>query len=237
MAITEKIRIKLNAIKNFYLFQKAGLPTIQYDKISKSVLKKYLPANPVTIDCGAHDGTDSVELSRIIGGTIHAFEPVSEIFQRLKKNTVAYKSIHCYQFALSDNNGVGLFYVSEGNSDASSSLLEPKEHLVDHPDTRFNKKIEVPMLTLDDWAKQNNISKIDMLWLDMQGFELNMLKASQKMLSTVKVIHTEVSLKETYKDVPQYQEYRTFLESKGFYLVVEAIPSGWDMGNALFARK
>ncbi|MBK6479822.1 MAG: FkbM family methyltransferase [Saprospiraceae bacterium] len=85
--------------------------------------------------------------------------------------------------------------------DASSSLLEPKDHLIDHPDTSFKDKIQVQTITLDDWAFQNNISKVDLLWLDMQGFELNMLKASNKILATVKVIHTEVSTKKPTKEL------------------------------------
>ncbi len=233
----EKIRIKVNSLRNFYVFQKSGFPTVKYDKISKSILKKYLPANPVMIDCGSHDGTDSVELFRILGGEVHAFEPLEDIFSRLKDNTKPYAKIHCYKIALSDADGISYFYVSEGNSDASSSLLEPKEHLVDHPDTQFNKKIQVSTLTLDNWAMQNNIPRVDLLWLDMQGFELNMLKASPKILSSVSVIHTEVSLKETYSGVPLYKDYKTFLESRGFEVVIEAIPPGWDMGNVLFSRK
>ena len=71
----------------------------------------------------------------------------------------------------------------------------------------------------------------------MQGYELKMLSASKKILDTVKVIHTEVSTKETYINVGLYRDYRAFLESKGFELILEAIPNGWDMGNVLFVRK
>ena len=70
----------------------------------------------------------------------------------------------------------------------------------------------------------------------MQGFELSMLKASKIILPTVRVIHTEVSMKETYKDVPQYSDLKQFLLSIGFNVTLEAIPSGWDMGNVLFVR-
>ncbi len=55
-------------------------------------------------------------------------------------------------------------------------------------------------------------------------------------MNTVKVIHTEVSIKETYEGVVQYKEYRNFFESIGFVVAIEAIPEGWDMGNILFVR-
>jgi FkbM family methyltransferase len=237
MNFTNRLIIKTKSLKDYYIFQKGGIPQKKNEHISKSILKKYLPQMPVIIDCGAHDGADSIELARILKGQIHSFEPVKEIFTRLKKKTEPFSNIHCYNLALSDQTGIQHFYVSEGVSDASSSLLEPQDHLLDHPDTYFNKKIEVEALTLDEWARRNNIAKVDLLWLDMQGFELNMLKASDTVLKTVSLIHTEVSTKETYKGVSVYSDYRKFLESKGFSVIMEAIPTGWDMGNVLFQRR
>ena len=230
------IKAKIYGLREFYTFQKLGYPSVKMEKISKSLLKKYLPPNPVSIDCGAHDGSDSAELIKILKGTLHAFEPVPDIYRRLCDNTAGYKSIKTYQLALSNETGSSSFFVSEGGSDASSSLLSPKDHLTDHVDTFFNKKIEVATITLDDWAKKYQITGVDLLWLDMQGFEMSMLKASKQILPTVKVIHSEVSTKETYEGVAQYEEYRKFLESVGFKVIVEAIPAGWDMGNVLFVR-
>jgi FkbM family methyltransferase len=232
-----KFKIKINSLKHYYLFQRFGIPKKKEEKISKSILKRYLSNDPVVIDCGAHDGSDSVELIRILGGTVHAFEPVKEIFKRLQINTKPYNKISCYNIALSNKTGKQLFYISGGASDGSSSLLEPLSHLVDHPDTVFDRNIEVETVRLDDWAKLNNIPKVDMLWLDMQGFELQMLQASVNILNTVSVIHTEVSTKETYKDVVVYDAFKCFLEEKGFSVVLEAIPPGWDMGNVLFVKK
>ncbi|MCW3090874.1 MAG: noeI 2 [Ferruginibacter sp.] len=220
------------------LFEQYGLPPVVNEHISKAVLKKYLRRNPVVIDCGAHDGSDSVSLAKQFRyGTVHAFEPVPGLYNRLQQNARTISNIRCYPIALADQNGILDFYMSEGGSDASSSLLEPKEHLHDHPDTFFSKTMSVQAKTLDTWAEENNIPKVDLLWLDMQGFEFNMLQASKKIIDTVSVIHTEVSLEETYKDVALFNEYRAFLESKGFVLQIEAIPQGWNMGNALFVRK
>jgi FkbM family methyltransferase len=196
-----------------------------------------LPKNPIIIDCGAHDGADTVQLASVFKGQVHAFEPVNTIFKRLQIRTKSFSNIHCYEIALSDTNGKQNFYLSEGESDGSSSLLEPKDHLKDHPDTFFNETISVVTSTLDAWAEKNNIKNVDLLWLDMQGFELNMLKASRVILPTVKVIHTEISVTETYKGVPSYETYRTFLEGIGFVAKTVAIPPMWDMGNVLFVRK
>ena len=229
--------LKLQYHTRRILFEQFALPQVISENISKAVLKKYLPRNPVIIDCGAHDGSDSAGLAKQFRhGTVHAFEPMPNLYKRLQQKAAHFANIKCYNIALAHRNGILDFHVSEGASDASSSLLEPKEHLHDHPDTFFSQKIPVQAKTLDTWAKENNILKVDLLWLDMQGFELNMLEASNTIIDTVSVIHTEVSLVETYKGVAIFKDFRVFLEAKGFMLIIEAIPQDWNMGNALFVR-
>jgi len=219
------------------LFKKWALPKVQCGQISKAAFRRYVPRNAVILDCGAHVGGDSLELAKLFrDATIHSFEPVPEVFAQLKANTKRYPRIHCYPIALSNRNGTQHFYVSEGGSDGSSSLLEPKEHLTDHPDTFFRRTISVNTLTLDTWAEQQKVNRLDLLWLDMQGFELPMLQASQIILPTVRLIHTEVSTKETYKGVSLYPEYRHYLQSKGFRVLIEALLPRTDMGNVLFVR-
>jgi 2-O-methyltransferase len=220
-----------------YFFRNFALPKKIEEKISKKYIGEFLPQNPVVIDCGAHDGSDSLELAQMLRAKVFSFEPVPAVFNRLKERTKSNRSIECFQLALGDKNGSVSFYVSAGASDGSSSILPPKDHLLDHPAVSFPETIEVSCKTLDSWAEENKVAKIDMLWLDMQGFELPMLKASPDMLSKVKAIHTEVSMKETYSGVAVYHELRTWLESQGFAVKLEAIPANWDMGNVLFVRK
>lgn len=127
-------------------------------------------------------------------------------------------------------------FISSGASDASSSLLPPKEHLIEHPDILFEKNIEVRTITLDDWVDENSITRVDLLWLDLQGYELAILKASPRILKSIKVIHTEVCLKELYTGCPLYTEVRNWLEKQGFYVAYEEIP--WsDAGNVLFVKQ
>jgi FkbM family methyltransferase len=239
MNILEKIVQKVINEKRFYFEQKFGWvkPADIYD-IPKHILRPHMPKNAIMIDCGAHYGSDSIELARIFpDATVHAFEPVPFIFDSMRRNTSKYRNIKSHKLALGPSSGSSIMYVSSGTSDASSSLLPPKTHIDDHPDVYFKEEIKVETLTLDDWAAKNNISRIDFLWLDMQGIELETLQASPRILSTVTMIHTEVSTKETYENVKLYQEVRSWLEGQGFEVISEAIPAGTDMGNALFLKK
>jgi FkbM family methyltransferase len=221
----------------YYTEQKFGIIKPNRFNIPKYLLKKYLPKNAVMIDCGAHIGEDSVELARIFpAGIVYSFEAVPQVFAKLKHTVRRFKNIICNNIALSDKTGVSKMYVSSGSYDGSSSLLAPKEHLADHPDVLFNETVEVNTISLDDWAGQNKIEKVDLLWLDMQGYEYPALKASAKVLPLVKVIHTEVSTRETYENVTRYDELKNFLQQQGFTEVYKALPEGADMGNILFVR-
>lgn len=238
MNLLQKIYLKIKIEVTFLLEQKLGWrkPKDPFN-IPKYYFKKYLPANQIIIDCGAHIGADSVELAKIFPKSqIHSFEPVPSLFTTLKAMTSKYSNIECHQIALSNQNGTANFFVSSGDSDASSSLLLPTGHIEIHKNVLFNEQIQVPTITLDDWAKNNNISKIDFLWLDMQGFELQMLKASSTIIQTVKAIHTEVSITNSYEGAVLYPEYKKWLEEMGFKAVIEAIPDHTDMGNVLFVR-
>lgn len=238
MNILSRIIIKLRSEKRFFLEQKTGWIKKGEDDIPKYVLKKYLPDNPVIIDCGAHVGSDAIELSRIFPrARIYCFEPVSDIFNKLQHNVRKYPNIDCFQIALSLKNGKNKMFISSGGSDGSSSLNRPKDHLEDHPTVDFNTEEEVLTRTLDSWAENNNISAVDFLWLDMQGHEFSMLSNSLTILPTVKAIHSEVSIKQAYENTMLFTEYKAWLGSKGFVVVKEAIPAGSDMGNVLFVRK
>jgi len=166
---------------------------------------------------------------------VHAFEPVPHVFESLVNNTRLLKNVRAYPFALSDSCGTATMFVSDGRSNASSSLLPPKDHLADHPDVFFPGVVTVPTTTLDNWAVVNDISHVDFLWLDMQGFELAAMMAAPHILRTVTVFYTEVSLTETYAGVALYPEVRNWLEGQGFRVVREELP--WaDAGNVLFVR-
>jgi 2-O-methyltransferase len=203
--------------------------------IPKKYFRSFLPENPVILEAGAHKGRDTVELAKMWPeGTIHAFEPVPDLFKKLKTNTRKCQNVLCYQLALGDLTGTDKMHISTGASDGSSSLLPPKKHLAIFPSVFFDKKIQVSILTLDDWARENNIKSIDFLWLDLQGMELKVLKSGCSILKTVNAIYSEVSSIEGYENQNLYSELQAWLEEQGFHVEREAVENG--EGNVFFSR-
>jgi len=206
-------------------------------EINKESLKDILPIRPKIVEAGAHIGRDTIDLAKLWpAGKIFAFEPVNEIFSQLIKNTQPYKNISCYRQALSYRNGTQEIYISSGSSNGSSSLLFPKEHLKVHPEVLFIDSEIVSTTTLDSWAEETGITVVDFLWLDLQGMELSVLKASKNIMKTVKAIYTEVNLLPLYKNAPLYPEFKAWLLEQGFCVQKEYLP--WkDAGNVLFVKK
>lgn len=221
-------------------FSKKEIPHIPIGTISKKAIKEYLNETPVILEAGAADGSDTIEMNTIFpNGKIYALEPVPFYYEQLANKVRHINNIKAFQYALGDKTGHGLLNLStdiHGIPLSSSSLLNPKQHLEVHPQVLFNKTIDINLISIDDFCSLNKIEKIDFLWLDLQGYEYQVLKASPIILKTLQVIHTEVSLIETYEGVLLYPEFKKWLLSEGFHPVIEELP--WkDMGNVLFVRK
>ena len=204
--------------------------------ISKHSIAQYLPENPLIIEAGAHIGRDTIKMHNAWPtSTIHAFEPVPELFIILKNNAASYTRIQCHHIALSNKTGQSTFFVSSGRSTATSSLFEPERYKKQYPDTHFTTTT-IQTITLDQWAEQHGITCIDALWLDMQGAELQALQGASTLLKTVSVIHIEVNLTERYKGIPLYPEIKHYLLNRGFTVIQESFVHP-EWGNVLFVKQ
>lgn len=207
------------------------------------LIRPYLPENPIIVEAGAFDGTDTKKLSAFWPkGTVHAFEPVPEIFQLLTEKTQHLSNVVRHHVALSEKNGAAQFYVSEkpsapGKPFQAGSLLQPKERL-EWSDAIYKTTIEVPTITIKDWARKQSIKHIDFLWLDAQGHELAILKGAQDLLNTVTVIYTEVQFVHAYENQPLYEEVKAWLQERGFKQLAQDFKdqTSWFYGNVIFVK-
>ena len=209
------------------------------DTIPSDLCRRYLPENPVIVEAGAFDGTNSREfVTEWVAAAIYAFEPVPTAFTRLSQVAALFPGkIFPQPLAVGRQPGKALMHVSGASTqgEQSSSLLQPTGTRAEFPFVDFSEQtIEVPVATLDDWAAGAGIAKVDFLWLDLQGFELNALKGAGRLLQGCSAIHCEVQNIELYAGAPLYPELRSWLGQRGFRPVFEAVFRRG--GNVLFAR-
>lgn len=196
-------------------------------------VKSFLPSDPVILEAGGHFGEDTIRMKIIWPkATMHVFEPLSSSFEKMISDTKDLSSVFCYPYALTTFSGKTNFYIDIPNN-AASSIGYP----VEWNENEFNKTpIQVSCITINEWAKANNISKIDFMWLDMEGHELFALQNASNILKTVKAIFTEVSFVPIRQGSCLYTDLKNFLESQGLYEVWKSCDSG-RFGDALFVRK
>jgi FkbM family methyltransferase len=171
----------------------------------KSLIKK---SSPVFVEIGANCGQTTVELIRLFpGATIHCFEPDPRAAAKFKQNIGKRKNVILHECAIGDTIGEIEFNQSDGLEhtqefaegwDHSGSIKKPKNHLQIYPWVRFDRTIKVPVTTLDEWAKENNINHIDFIWADVQGAEAEMINGGKGILSKTKYLYTEYSNDEHY---------------------------------------
>jgi 2-O-methyltransferase len=222
------------------LLKRIGLQRIPrgpQPRITLDLIASVIPSAPVIIEAGAHDGFDTILMSRRFpGSTIHAFEPVPQIYARLVDRTRHLSNVRQYPMAIGEVSGRNTMFVSGGQQDTSSSLLRPKVMEFTHPGITFEKQIEVNTVSFDDWAQTCGVERVDFFWLDLQGLELAALKGATRLLGTTTAVCTEVNLLEMYAGVPLYNEVWQWMVDAGF--VVHTIDVFYaDQGDVLFVRK
>ena len=190
------------------------------------------------VEAGAFDGKDSIRFATLWPlSQVYSFEPIPSLAEKVKENTRNYSNISVIEKALVGNaNKVSLVHTfSDSNSaHGSSSLLQPADHLKIAPEVQFNEITSVDCMTLDDWYQISELQTIDLLWLDVQGAELDVLRAGRIALRNTRVCHLEVSRKSLYLNGATFRDIKSFMKQMGFKAVAVRIPV--RSGNAIFRK-
>ena len=82
----------------------------------------------------------------------------------------------------------------------------------------------------------NKIDLVDLLWLDLQGKEVDVLAGSASALQEkVRFLHLEISRIKFYDHMPTLVTVRRFLKANGFRCLIDRV--GAISGNALYSNK
>ena len=178
--------------------------------------------NLVVFDIGANKGQYATILSRELSSNdnIYCFEPGQSSFKELVRKFKDYKN-----FTL-ENIGFGarqetrkLFFDNEGSGWAS--VYERGDTGFNH---HLNKSEDIKITTLDSYRDDKDIKQIHFLKMDVEGFELEILKGAIQSLPRIKYIQFEFSfanydsrtyLYEFFQILKEFDIYRVL--SDGIY--------------------
>ncbi|WP_432797355.1 FkbM family methyltransferase [Poriferisphaera sp. WC338] len=174
----------------------------------------------IMVDGGAHDGVFAKKFaSQFSNIKIHAFEPNTDLLPELQTNL---KNIpgSINTLGLAETTGSQSFNI--GASPMTSSMLPPS----DIGKTYFNDVIQteeqrtIHTTSLDDWAAQNNINRIDILKLDLQGYEIPALNGAKNLLKQgIPCVFTEVSFIPFYEGSALFSDVDTLMRAHGYRLL------------------
>lgn len=185
------------------------------------------------IHVGAHHG-EEVPIYLNNGITkIALFEPVSENFRIIQEHVSNYNAdIVGYQVALgSENKEVDIHLAS--NNYESSSILKPKKHLELYPDITFDSTERVEVRRLDDYQ----LDGYNLMNIDVQGYELEVMKGSEETLKQIDYIYCEVNKAEIYENNAYIDEIDNFLSQHSFERVEFKWWEDHDWGDALYIKR
>ena len=181
-----------------------------YEYATTKLLEQYFRPGMTFFDIGANAGYYSLFAAKRVGdsGAVVSFEPVDSLYDCLTQNVRlnGFSNIKTYRFAVCDRIGQVHFYVvhSKGNSGLSSL----QERNYDQSDV---EEILVPGITLDQFALDQKISKIDLIKVDVEGCEILVLLGAERILK--REIAPDIVF-ECHQDV----EVLTYLESLGYQI-------------------
>ncbi|MES2512975.1 MAG: FkbM family methyltransferase [Bacteroidota bacterium] len=173
-------KIKLGNILYKYCFPLYNLSYSQFklknDKTEIELLKKIIKPGDHILDIGANIGFYAKLLSQFTTdkGRVYCFEPDSQNFKYLKKNTKGINNIELFNKAVSDKTDVIKVY--------KSKLLN-----VDHrtyPVNNYDSVEEMTSVSIDELIKDRTISKVNVIKIDIQGFELTAFSGMKHLLSS-----------------------------------------------------
>jgi FkbM family methyltransferase len=143
-------------------------------------IQKRVKKGDTVFDVGANVGLVTIPASKIVGegGRVYSFEPHPKTFEELTRMIAlnSCKNIHTENVAVSSSEGTQDFYYVENHKLNSLGPIEDKTY-------GENKVMRVPTITIDGYCNSHNISRIDFLKIDVEGFEYDVLKGASQMLT------------------------------------------------------
>ena len=167
------------------------------------------------LDCGAYTGSWTKMAKKVFpNANILMIEPQANkeplLVQVCNEFSGTVNYVKCL-LGSDQKQGVAFFEMESG-----SSVLE---EATNHP----RNIVALKMTTLDSVLREKKVEECTFLKLDVQGYELEVLKGAKEALKNAEVILLEVSFIRCNRSAPLFHEVVAFMKDRGF-LVYDICP-------------
>ena len=236
----QKITYKLFQIIKNKEYRQAIMSGVAAGVEHEPVLKG-LTCNTI-VDIGANCGQFAlVSRECFPHAIIHSIEPLDEpaiLFEKIFKDDPSVTLYHC---AIGMQKATLQMHIA-GKNDSSSLLPIGENQISLFPKTKERETRNVLVLPLEDIVDKKTILPPALLKIDVQGYELTVLKGCQSLLDKFVYIYVECSFIELYEGQAFANDVIQFLQSHGFslkgvYNVFYSKSGQAIQGDFLFRRK
>ena len=201
----------------------------------RKIIKKIKTLNKrkvlhTVFDVGAHRGeTVELFLKNFEIVNLYSFEPSLDNFKVLSQKADFLKKKFIKANVFLENFALGKFekelelnYLNETSSSTIRELNEDSSYF--KKKEKFfgklkNKKISIKQLKFKDYLIKKNISHIDLLKIDTEGYELEVLKGLEEFISRVSVILFEHHYDNMIKKGYTFSDIHHLLKNNNFYRI------------------
>jgi FkbM family methyltransferase len=176
-------------------------------------------SDPVIIDGGAHRGDAVQALSRLLpGARFHCFEPDPVLHDGLVRRFADRADVRVVKAALGETAGKATFNI---NASRPTNSLLPSAKLL-QSDLRdllqTVQQIDVELTTIDEYCAARGVGSVDVIKLDLQGYDYKALRGARATLPGVSVVLVEVLFAEIYQGCGLFSDILRLMEQSGFSL-------------------
>jgi FkbM family methyltransferase len=143
------------------------------------LLQSYVSSEAIFLDVGVNIGNHSLYLARFCK-QIYAFEPIKSLYDQFLASIFANDilNIHAYNYALGKESKTLPIYGNHANMGTSSITVHDGRHKIQ----------DIKILKLDDVYQDIGITRIDVMKIDVEGYELDVLLGAVECIKKYKPV-------------------------------------------------
>ncbi len=211
--------------------EEGGIFPLYYNRSIK-LAKKLPDQNFIILDIGGGVGASVILYNKFFPeNKILVFEPIPDNYNIIKSRTSQFSNIEVFNYAVGSENSRKQINIA--NRITSSSLFplsaDPYSNVFNENNLGQSRVENIEVVRLDNFL-QKIPADIGIIKIDVQGYEMNVLKGAEASLERGKIIVLEANNHEGYVGSPKYYEIDTYLREHHFTLY-DILPSIFDNGK------
>jgi FkbM family methyltransferase len=194
-----------------------------WESNSREIFAILSVASRTVFDIGSYTGIYTLVAAKSNNKlNVFAFEPNPYLFSALQKNLNLnrIKNSKLEQYALDKEPGSAYLYLNHDVFTSIGSLIQTSS---------TDKKILVKKTTLDQYCKTNSIDYIDLMKIDVEGFETSVIQGG---LSIIEKSHPIILMEALSKE--SLEKQFELLSTLGYLSPMQVKGDGYDLNNWLW---